>query len=202
MFDQSKRPLPRRHHRQQHLQAPLHRHAEGAKHPERFIIGHPYHPAYLLPLIELVAGEETSPEVMAKSKAFYDGIGKETIVCKKDVSGYIVNRLSWAAAAEAKKTIVQGICTAEEMDKAIMYGPGLRFAITGALLTMTLGTEGGLRNEAEKYSKAADPNIELIANSVDEEMANRPAEQGNDWDSIGDYRDKMIIAFLRAQGKL
>lgn len=175
---------------------------KGAKHPERFIIGHPYHPAYLLPLIELVAGAETSPEVMAKAKAFYDGIGKETIICKKDISGYIVNRLSWAAAAEAKKTVAQGICSAEEMDKAIMYGPGLRFAITGALLTMTLGTEGGLRNEAEKYHKAPDPDIELIASSIDEEMANRPPEQGNDWDSIGEYRDKMIIAFLRAQGKL
>jgi carnitine 3-dehydrogenase len=92
-------------------------------------------------------------------------------------------RLSWAAAAEAKKTVAQGICSAEDMDKAIMYGPGLRFAITGALLTMTLGTEGGLRKRSRKVQQGSGSRHRTDRRQHDQEMANRPAEQGNDWDT-------------------
>lgn len=173
-----------------------------ALHPGRILVGHPYHPSYLLPLVELCAGAQTAQDAMDRAVRFYENIGKVALVCKKEVSGYIVNRLSWAALNEARKTVWDGCCSVEDIDKAIMYGPGLRMALTGQILTVSLGVEGGVRAQSLKYGKEPTPEMEIIAAGVDEEIANRPEEIGNTVDSIGNFRDRAIIALLRMQNML
>lgn len=173
-----------------------------AVHPERILVGHPYHPSYLLPLVELCAGKETSQACMDRAVQFYEEIGKVALVCKKEISGYIANRVSWAALNEARKTVWDGCCSVEDIDKAIMYGPGLRMAITGQILSVSLGVEGGVRAQSAKYGKEPTPQMEIIANGVDEEIADRPETIGNTVDSINDFRDQAIVAILRMQNML
>ena len=76
------------------------------------------------------------------------------VVCKKEIYGFIVNRLSWAALDAAKECVRDGVCSVEDMDKAIMFGPGMRMAVTGQLLTISLGVEGGFRAIADKYGSS------------------------------------------------
>ncbi|MDR1574174.1 MAG: 3-hydroxyacyl-CoA dehydrogenase family protein [Clostridiales Family XIII bacterium] len=170
--------------------------------PERLLVGHPYHPSYLLPLVELCGGRHTAPETVATAKAFYESFGKRVIVCRKELSGYIVNRLNWAAMDEARRTVLDGCCTVEEMDQAIMYGPGLRMALTGQILTISLGVEGGLRGMTAKYGDAPSGDDETIAAGVEAEMQNRSPLTGRTEAEISDFRDRAIITLLRLQGLL
>ena len=94
---------------------------EGSLYPQSILVGHPYNPAYLLPLIELCGGEQTAPEAIEKAKEIYTGMGKVAVVCKKEIYGFIVNRLSWAALDAAKECVRDGVCSVEDMDKAIMF---------------------------------------------------------------------------------
>ncbi len=171
----------------------------GALHPERIMVGHPYNPSFLLPLIEVCAGRETTTLALNRALAFYSSIGKQPLVCQKEVPGYIINRASWALIDECKKCVIDGICSAEDVDKALMYGPGLRMAITGQLLSITLGIgEGGFRELAKKYNGGeCDPDTAKVADSVDEWMKNRPKEQGNTVDEINRYLNRKILAILR-----
>jgi len=167
--------------------------------PERFMLAHPWHPSYLLPLIELMGSEKTSPDAVAAVKEFFEGIGKEVVVCKKDMSGCLGNEISWTVSNIAKRYVKEGICTAEEIDKVIMNGLGPRLAITGQLLTINLGTPGGLRNYAQKYRRAPEPGMDIVAESVDQEMANRKPEEGQDWDGCALYRDEMLVKWFKAK---
>lgn len=175
---------------------------EGSKHPERILVGHPYHPSYLLPLIEICGSEKNSPETIEKAKAIYTDMGKLPIVCLKEARGLVANTMSWSVLHDAKNAVLNGLCSVEDADKALMYGPGMRMALTGQLLTIALGVEGGYRAMTSKYSGNADPDAEKIAAGLDEEMANRPAELGRNEVEIGDFRDKMIVMLLKAQNML
>ena len=130
---------------------------EGALYPQSILVGHPYNPSYLLPLIELCGGEQTSEEAVQRAKEIYTGMGKVAVVCRKEIYGFIVNRLSWAALDAAKECVRDGVCSVEDMDKAIMFGPGMRMAVTGQLLTISLGVDGGFRTIAEKYGEEPSP---------------------------------------------
>ena len=175
---------------------------EGAKHPERILVGHPYHPSYLLPLVELCGGKQTSMDCVKEAVDFYRSIGKLALVSKKEAPGFIVNRASWAAFGEAKKTVLEGFCTVEEMDKALMFGPGMRMAITGQLLTISLGIEGGMKAQAEKYGMEQSPDDLIIADGVEAELAARPPEIGNTEETVSAFRDKVIIEILRLQNMI
>ena len=128
--------------------------AEGALYPERIIVGHPYNPSYLLPLIE-ICGPHAPQETIDRALEAYRAMGKEPVVCRKEVTGFIVNSLSWGVMDGAIDKVLDGVCDVEDVDKAIMYGPGLRMAVTGQLLTMSMGVQGGFREMAEKYGKTA-----------------------------------------------
>ena len=154
---------------------------EGSLYPQSILVGHPYNPAYLLPLIELCGGEQTAPEAIEKAKEIYTGMGKVAVVCKKEIYGFIVNRLSWAALD----------------DKAIMFGPGMRMAVTGQLLTISLGVEGGFRAIADKYGEESTPWNEVYAQGVDEEIANRDPSIGNTVDSVCKFRDYAFAELLK-----
>lgn len=175
--------------------------AEGALHPEKIICGHPYNPSYILPLIEVCA-TLSDQETIEKAMACYKAMGKVPILCRKEAKGFIVNKVSWNALATAKDIVEEGICTVEDMDKAIMYGPGMRMAVTGQLLTMSLGVDGGFREYEKKYAgkaEASEPYLKL-AEGIDEALAHRTPEEGNTPEEVIRYRDRLFAVLLKAQG--
>lgn len=175
--------------------------AQGALHPEKIICGHPYNPSYILPLIEVCA-TLSDQETIDRAMDIYRAMGKVPILCRKEAKGFIVNRVSWNAMATARSIVEEGICTVEDMDKAIMYGPGMRMAVTGQLLTMSLGVDGGFREYEKKYSGAetASEAYLRLADGIDEALAHRTSEEGNTPQEVIRYRDRLFAVLLKAQG--
>lgn len=177
---------------------------EGALYPERILVGHPYNPSYLLPLIEVCGGKMTGRDSIEKAMEIYKSMGKVPIECKKEVKGFVVNRVSWNVMATAKEIVEAGICSVEDMDKAIMYGPGMRMAVTGQLLTMSLGVDGGFRQYEKKYTgkESASPEYLALAEGIDEAIANRTEEEGKTVEKVIEYRDKMFAEILKLKNMI
>lgn len=120
---------------------------QGCRHPGRCVIGHPFNPPHLIPLVEVVGGARTSPEAIARAMAFYAGIGKKPIHIRKEVAGHLANRLQAALWREAVHLVAEGVADVADVDAAIAYGPGLRWAIMGPHLTFHLaGGVGGIEH--------------------------------------------------------
>jgi 3-hydroxyacyl-CoA dehydrogenase len=118
---------------------------EGCRHPGRCVIGHPFNPPHLIPLVEVVGGRQTAPEAVARAMAFYTQVGKEPIHVRKEVKGHIANRLQAALWREAVHLLADGVASVADIDKAIAFGPGLRWAFMGPNTTFHLaGGEGGM----------------------------------------------------------
>lgn len=116
-------------------------------HPERCLVGHPFNPPYLIPLVEIVAGPRTADWAVTKAEAFYRAAGKQPLVLAKEITGYIANRLQNAVFKEAMHLIQVGAATIQDVDDAVRFGPGLRWAFMGPFLTYALsaGTGGMAR---------------------------------------------------------
>ncbi|MBB3180333.1 3-hydroxyacyl-CoA dehydrogenase NAD-binding domain-containing protein [Variovorax sp. Sphag1AA] len=115
------------------------------KHPERVVLGHPFNPPHLIPLVEVVGGERTSPDAIARTMAFYTAIGKRPIHVKREVKGHIANRLQAALWREAFHLVDQGVASVADIDTAIAHGPGLRWAVMGPFMNLHLsGGAGGI----------------------------------------------------------
>ena len=124
---------------------------------ERYVLGHPFNPPHLIPLVEVLGGADTAPEVVDWTLAFYDAHGKTAIRLNKEVPGHLVNRLQAAIWREAIDAVVSGVASVEDVDKAIAYGPGLRWALMGPHQIFHLaGGPGGMGNFLEHFG----PNIE------------------------------------------
>src|SRR5579863_7910512 len=104
------------------------------KHPERCVLGHPFNPPHVMPLVEVVGGAKTSEAVVARAMAFYASIGKKPIRLHKAVPGHVGNRLQAALYREVLYLIQQGVLSVEDADIAVSYGPGLRWAVMGPSL--------------------------------------------------------------------
>ena len=123
------------------------------KFPERVLIGHPFNPVYLLPLVEIVAGKKTSHISVKKLKKLYEHIGMRPLIVQKEIEGYISDRLQEALWREALHIINDGVASTDEVDDAIVYGPGLRWAFMGVCLTFHLaGGETGMKHMLEQLS--------------------------------------------------
>jgi carnitine 3-dehydrogenase len=123
--------------------------------PERVLIGHPFNPVYLLPLVEVVGGERTSAEALQRAEAFYAGIGMHPLRVRNEIEGYISDRLQEALWREALHLVSDGIATTDEIDRAVIHGPGLRWAFMGTCLTFHLaGGEAGMRRMLEQFGPA------------------------------------------------
>jgi carnitine 3-dehydrogenase len=117
------------------------------KNPERCVIGHPFNPPHLIPLVEVVGGDKTSAAAIDAAMAFYRAIGKHPIHIKKEVTGHVANRLQAALWREAIHLVMEGVVSVADADAAIAYGPGLRWALMGPHLTFHLaGGEGGMKH--------------------------------------------------------
>ena len=116
---------------------------DGARHPGRILVAHPMNPPHLVPLVELVAGRATDPACIATARAFYDSIGRVTVVVQKERVGHLANRLTSALYREAVSLVAEGVATVADVDRAIAHGPGLRWAFMGPHLTYHLGGGAG-----------------------------------------------------------
>lgn len=193
--------------------------AKYAQYPGRFIGAHPYNPPHLIPLIEMTKSEQTDPEVIALAKAFYIKMGKEPVVLEKEALGFIANRLQQVVLREIASLVLRGVCSLEDADKALTFGPGLRWGILTPHLIVELGGGGNgkgytylmnLVSESVKMwladmddFKEYPPNwVEIAQQGINQQLANRPPEIGNDTTSLRAYRDKMLIALLKLHKKL
>ena len=123
--------------------------------PKRVIIAHPFNPVYLLPLVELVKGKETDKKNIFKAQKFYVEIGMKTIVLKKEIPGYLSDRLQESMWRESLHIINEGYASTKDLDDAIIYGPGLRWSIMGTFLTFHLaGGEMGMKHMLEQFGPA------------------------------------------------
>ncbi|MDH4159600.1 MAG: 3-hydroxyacyl-CoA dehydrogenase NAD-binding domain-containing protein [Actinomycetota bacterium] len=124
-------------------------------HPERLVVGHPFNPVYLLPLVEVCPGRATSEAAVERAAAVYRSLGMRPLVLQHEVDGFVADRLLEALWREALWLVADGTATVEQVDDAIRYGAGLRWASMGTMLTYRIaGGEGGMRHFMAQFGPA------------------------------------------------
>jgi carnitine 3-dehydrogenase len=191
--------------------------AAKARRPQRCIGAHPYNPAHLIPLVELTKGLRTDDDAIRTAREFYVSVGKEPIVLGREAVGFVGNRLQFALYREAVDLVMKGVCTVEDVDKACVFGPGLRWGIMGPNLIFHLaGGRSGIKTVLEhigpsferSWKDMADWKTwpsgwpEVAQEGVEREIANRPRELGNAAAEIARFRDDVLIQLLTLHGKL
>ncbi len=175
--------------------------------PGRTLAAHPYNPPHIIPLVELAPGALTDPETLERGREFYLGVGKEPVLVSRDLPGYIANRMSAALWREAIELVRSGVATVEDVDKAICYGPGLRWAVMGPHLIYHLGggkaglrghmshltgtKEGMLRDLATWTTFPVDA-VDLLASGVEAEAGEKTLAE------LAAERDEALASVLLA----
>jgi len=173
--------------------------------PGRVLVGHPFNPPYLIPLVEVVGGMDTDPEVVDWTSRFFEVAGKSVIRMDREVPGFVGNRLQEALWREALHMVDSGEATVQQIDDSITYGPGLRWALMGPHLTFHLaGGEGGMTNFMHHLTPAlvtwiedlGDPKFtpelqKKIIDGVADEAAGRSIADLQKW------RDRKLIDVLK-----
>jgi carnitine 3-dehydrogenase len=179
-------------------------------HAERMVVGHPFNPPYLIPLVEVVGGDATSAEVVAWTSEFFKVAGKSVITMDREVPGFIANRLQEALWREALHMVAAGEATVEQIDLSITDGPGLRWPVQGPCLTFHLaGGQGGMAHMLDHFGPSLQsPWTRLVAAELtpelrDEMVAGCEREaDGRSIDELIAERDRGVIAVLRALGRV
>lgn len=134
-----------------------------AKHPERILVGHPFNPPHIIPLVEVVGGTKTSPEAIERSIAFYASIGKKPIHLMKELPGHVGNRLQIALYKEVMYLIQQRVLSVSDADDAVSYGPGLRWGLMGPSLQWHLaGGSGGIKHFMEHLMPGMEATFKIL----------------------------------------
>lgn len=181
----------------------------GARHPERIVLGHPFNPPHLIPLVEVGGGRLTSAENVTRAMAFYASTGKKPIRIHKEVKGHIANRLQVALWQEAISLVQKGVASVEDIDTAIAYGPGLRWALLGPFINLhASGGAGGITHLLQHLGASqrewardlgqypeTDDYIQQIAQGVDAEL------QGRDFAELLRERDELLVQLIAAKAK-
>lgn len=125
------------------------------EHPERLVVGHPFNPVYLLPLIEVCGGDRTSAATRERARAVYSAVGMRPLLLRKEIDGFVADRLMEALWREALWLVNDGVATAEEIDDAIRFGAGLRWSFMGTFLVYRIaGGEAGMRHFMAQFGPA------------------------------------------------
>ncbi len=180
------------------------------KHPERCVIGHPFNPPHVVPLVEVVAGDKTSPETVQRAISFYESVGKKPIHVRKEVVGHVANRLQAALYREVVYLIEQGVLDVADSDVAVCWGPGLRWGLMGPNLLFHLGGgPGGIQHFMEQFSGPLatwwkdlgtitefSPNVkQTIIEGVTKEANGRSIQE------LERERDSMLLELLATRAK-
>jgi 3-hydroxyacyl-CoA dehydrogenase len=183
---------------------------QGARHPGRILVAHPMNPPHLVPLVELVAGKHTQPNVMSAARHFYENLDRVVITAQKERPGHIANRLTAALYREAVNIVAEGIATVGDVDRAISYGPGMRWALMGPHLIYHLGGgTGGYRHylehlgptQEDRWQDLGTPKLtpelmEQLAQELEQELA------GIDSGQLRNHRDAALVALTQLKQNL
>lgn len=176
-------------------------------HPERLVVAHPFNPVYLLPLVEIVAGEKTAPDFVEKARTIYASIGMKPVVVRKEIEAFVGDRLLEALWREALWLIKDGVATVEELDDIIRYSFGLRWAQMGLFQTYRIaGGEAGMRHFMAQFGpclewpwtkltdvpELTDELVDTIATQSDEQAAGLSIRE------LETIRDDNLVAIMRA----
>jgi 3-hydroxyacyl-CoA dehydrogenase len=177
------------------------------RHPERLVLGHPFNPPHLIPLVEVSGGKATSPAAVERTLRFYEALGKRPIHLRREVRGHIANRLQAALWREAFHLVATGVASVADIDAAISEGPGLRWALLGPFQNLHLsGGPGGIATLFDKPLWQATEAIwrDLGSVPVEAGLATLVAEQlsGNDMDSMVRRRDAALSMLLRLKTEM
>lgn len=124
----------------------------GARHPQRVLVGHPFNPVYLLPLVEIVGGAATGADARRIAEEFYRAIGMHPLQVRKEIDAFLADRMMEALWREALHLVHDGVATVDEIDQAICYGPGLRWSFMGSFMVYRVaGGEGGFRHFMRQF---------------------------------------------------
>jgi carnitine 3-dehydrogenase len=179
------------------------------RHPERCVIGHPFNPPHVIPLVEVVGGAKTSEAIIERAMTFYASIGKKPIRLRKSVPGHVGNRLQAALYREVLYLIQQDVLSVEDADIAVSYGPGLRWGVMGPSLQWHLaGGSGGMHHFVEHFMdglaslmrKLEMPNVtselrQTVIDGVLNEASGHSVEQ------LAKAENKLILEFLALRAK-
>jgi carnitine 3-dehydrogenase len=179
------------------------------EHPERCVIGHPFNPPHVIPLVEVVGGAKTSPAAIEKALAFYKSIGKRAILLRKEVPGHVANRLQSALYREVLYLIEQGVLSVADADDAVSWGPGLRWGVMGPSLQFHLGGgAGGIQHFIDHLLPAMEPLWKVLgtpgltpefkqrlADGVREEAAGRSVAQ------LAESENEVLVGLLRLRAE-
>ena len=148
---------------------------QSCKLPGRFLIAHPFNPVYLLPLVELVKGKKTKIKFIKKSKIFYQSIDMYPLILKKEVEGYLSDRLQESMWRESLHILNEDLASSDDLDKAIIHGPGLRWALMGNFLTFHLaGGKLGMKHTLEQFGPTLKiPWTKLKAPNLTKKLSNK-----------------------------
>lgn len=173
--------------------------------PGRYLVGHPFNPPHLIPLVELVGGSSTDPAALDRAAAFYAAVGKRTIRLRKELPGHVANRMQSALYREAIHLVLEGVASMEDVDAAVAYGPGLRWALMGPHLSHHLaGGAGGMRHLLEHIGPGIEswwrdlgrPN--LTPDAIDRLVAAFQASGPRPIAELAADRDALLIALLES----
>lgn len=176
-------------------------------HPQRCLVAHPFNPPHLIPLVELVGGAATSADAIARAKRFYDSLGKVTIVLNKERAGHVANRLAAALFREVYYLVGEGVVSVEDADKAVSWGPGLRWGLMGQSLVYHLGGgEGGIAHFLEHLSGPMaswwnDLGAPSFSPDVDRQLidALREIQGAHSMHELGAERDRLLVELIDAR---
>jgi carnitine 3-dehydrogenase len=174
--------------------------------PERFVVGHPFNPVYLLPLVEVVGGRLTSGEAKARAVAAYEALGMHPLLVRTEIDGFLADRLLEALWREALHLVNDDVATVDEVDRAVCMGPGLRWAFMGSFLTYRLGGgEAGMRHFMAQFGPALKlPWTRLEAPELTDELVEKVAAQsdaqaaGRSVAELERLRDDCLVDIMRA----
>lgn len=178
--------------------------------PSKLVLGHPFNPPHLIPLVEVMGNDKTATGKVEKAEAFYKAVGKVTIRVNKEVPGHVANRLQAAVWREAIHMVASGVASVEDVDTAMWAGPGLRWAVMGPHMLFHLGAgEGGLEEFCERYTDSfnrwwddlgelhlTEDIAKQLVQGVEQESGNVPAAV------LSKKRDEMLAAILAATSGL
>src|SRR5215470_15915024 len=178
-------------------------------HAERVLVGHPFNPPHVIPLVEVVAGAKTSDEAVRRAMSFYTSIGKKAIRLNKELPGHVANRLQAALFREVLYLIEQNVLSVSDADDAVSYGPGLRWGVMGPTLQFHLGGgQGGIKHfmdhllpgMTQSWKALGTPNVtpelqQTLANGVMREAAGRSVDQ------LAEAENETLVGLLRLRAQ-
>ncbi|PFH10253.1 3-hydroxyacyl-CoA dehydrogenase [Collimonas sp. PA-H2] len=176
-------------------------------HPERCVIGHPFNPPHLIPLVEIVGGKLTSEATIERVTAFYDGLGKRTVRLHKEMPGHVANRLAAALFREIVYLVSEGVLSVADADTAVCWGPGLRWGVMGPSLLYHLGGgEGGIEHFFDQFSGPMQAWWKVLGNPVitpeiRKQMIDgvKAEADGRSLDELAGQRDEALLSLLAAR---